>query len=140
RPETIQLRNVTRALHAAAKDKRIAGVFLTGSLSPVGYGSGYAALKDVRSALVDFRASGKPIVAYLTLADKKDYYLASVASDLVLDPYGMILLPGLASQPMFYAGAFEKFGIGVQVTRVGKYKSYVEPFTRKDMSPENREQ
>lgn len=140
RPETLQLRNVTRALHAAAKDKRIAGVFLTGSLSPVGYGSGYAALKDVRSALVDFRASGKPIVAYLTLADKKDYYLASVASDLVLDPYGMILLPGLASQPMFYAGAFEKFGIGVQVTRVGKYKSYVEPFTRKDMSPENREQ
>jgi len=58
----------------------------------------------------------------------------------VLDPYGMILMPGLASEPMFFAGAFEKYGIGVQVTRVGKYKSFVEPFIRKDMSPENREQ
>jgi protease-4 len=52
----------------------------------------------------------------------------------------MIMMPGLASEPMFYAGAFEKYGVGVQVTRVGKYKSFVEPFTRKDMSPENREQ
>ena len=99
-----------------------------------------AALKEVRGALEDFKKSGKPVKAYMTFADKKDYYLASVANDVVLDPYGMILLPGLASEPMFYAGAFEKFGIGIQVTRVGKYKSYVEPFTRKDMSPENREQ
>ena len=140
RPETLQLRTVTRALRAAAHDDRVAGVLMTGSLTPNGYGSGYAALKEIRSALADFKASGKPVKAYLTFADKKDYYLASVANDLVLDPYGIILLPGLASEPMFYAGAFEKFGIGIQVTRVGKYKSYVEPFTRKDMSPENREQ
>jgi len=140
RRETLQLRTVTRALRAAATDNRIAGVFLTGSLNPMGYGSGYAALKEVRAALAEVRAAGKPVKAYLTFADKKDYYLASVANDIVLDPYGMILMPGLASQPMFYAGAFEKFGIGIQVTRVGKYKSYVEPFTRKDMSPENREQ
>jgi len=140
RPETLQLRSVTRALRAAAKDDRIAGVLLTGSLSSGGYGNGYAALKEVRNALEDFKAAGKPVKAYLTFADKKDYYLASVANDLVLDPYGMILLPGLASEPMFYAGAFEKFGIGIQVTRVGKYKSYVEPFTRKNMSPENREE
>ncbi len=140
RRETLQLRTVTRALHAAATDSRIAGVFMTGALDPTGYGSGYAALKEVRTALAEVRAAGKPVKAYLTFADKKDYYLASVANDVVLDPYGMILMPGLASQPMFYAGAFEKFGIGIQVTRVGKYKSYVEPFTRKDMSPENREQ
>jgi protease-4 len=140
RTETLQLRTVTRALRAAATDDRIAGVLLTGALNPAGYGSGYAALKEVRAALEEVRAAGKPVKAYLTFADKKDYYLASVASDVVLDPYGMILLPGLASEPMFYAGAFEKYGIGIQVTRVGKYKSYVEPFTRKDMSPENREQ
>jgi protease-4 len=52
----------------------------------------------------------------------------------------MIYMPGLGAEPMFYTGAFEKFGIGVQVTRVGKYKSAVEPFIRKDLSPENREQ
>ena len=140
RSETLQLRTVTRALRAAAKDDRIAGILLKGSLTPSGYGSGYAALKEVRDALADFKAKGKPVKAFLTFAQAKDYYLASVADEVILDPYGMILLPGLASEPVFFAGAFEKYGIGVQVTRVGKYKSYVEPYIRKDMSPENREQ
>ncbi|MDB6094108.1 MAG: signal peptide peptidase SppA, type [Verrucomicrobia bacterium] len=140
RVDTIQLRTVTRALRAAAKDDRISGVLIKGALAPSGYGTGYAALKEVRTALAEFKASGKPVKAYLTFAQTKDFYLASVADEVVIDPYGMIFMPGLASQPMFYAGAFEKYGIGVQVTRVGKYKSYVEPYTRKDMSPENREQ
>jgi len=137
---TLQLRQVTRALEAAANDKSIKGLYLTGSVQPMAYGSGFAALKEVRQAIEAFRASGKPVKAYLHYATTRDYYLASAASELSLDPYGIILLPGLASQPMFFAGAFEKFGIGVQVTRVGKYKSAVEPYTRKDMSPENREQ
>lgn len=140
KPDTLQLRTVTRALRAAAKDNRIAGVFITGDLTPMSFGSGYAALKEVRNALGDFKASGKPINAYLTHTTTKSYYLASVASDVAMDPYGIILMPGLASEPMFFAGAFEKYGINVQVTRVGKYKSAVEPFTRRDMSPENREE
>jgi protease-4 len=138
REQTLQLRTITRALQAAAKDNRIAGVFITGGLNPSGYGSGFAALKEVRAALLDFKAAGKPVNAYLTYASTKDYYLASTASELALDPYGLIEMPGLASEPMFFAGAFEKYGIGVQVTRVGKYKSAVEPYTRKDMSPEAR--
>ncbi len=139
-PQTLQLRQVTRALREAAHDKRIAGVFLTGSLEPSGYGTGFAALKEVRAALADFKASGKPVVAYLDYATTRDLYLAAGATDLALDPYGTLLLPGLASEPMFYAGAFERFGVGVQVTKVGVYKSYAEPFVRKDLSPENREQ
>ena len=138
--DPLQLRTVTRALRAAAKDDRVAGVFITGDLAPAAFGSGYAALKEVRGALDDFRASGKPITAYLTYATTKSYYLASAASDLAIDPYGVILMPGLASEPAFFAGAFEKYGINVQVTRVGKYKSAVEPFTRREMSPENREE
>jgi protease-4 len=137
---TLQLRAVTRALRAAKNDQRIVGVLLTGALTPAGYGSGFAVLKEVRAALLDFKTSGKPVKAYLEAVTTKDYYLASAASEVALDPYGMILMPGLASEPMFYTGAFEKYGIGVQVTRVGKYKSFVEPYTRKDMSPENREQ
>ncbi len=140
REESLQLRTVTRALRYAAHDAKIRGVLLLGNLSPGGYGSGYAALREVRAALLDFRESGKPVVAYIDYANVRDYYLSSVASDVVLDPYGMILLPGLASEPYFLAGAFEKYGIGVQVTRVGKYKSYVESFTRTGMSPENREE
>lgn len=136
----LQLRQVTRALQAAATDKSIKGLFLTGSLRPGSYGSGYAAMKEVREAIGAFRAADKPVKAYLNFARTRDIYLASVADDVVLDPYGVVVVPGLASQPMFYTGAFEKFGVGVQVTRVGKYKSGVEPFTRRDMSPENREQ
>ena len=139
-PESVQLRTVTRALRAAAKDERITGVYLTGDLSPADFGSGYAALRELRTALEDFRAAGKPVQAYLTQATTRTYYVASAADNLALDPYGMILMPGLASQPMFFAGLFEKYGVNVQVTRVGKYKSAVETFTRRDMSPENREE
>lgn len=138
--DTIQLRSLTRAIRYAAHDSRIKGILLIGNLAPAAYGSGYAAMREVRLALADFRASGKPVKAFLDYATTKDFYLASVANNIALDPYGLIIMPGLASQPMFYAGFFEKYGIGIQVTRVGKYKSYVEPYIRKDMSPENREQ
>jgi protease-4 len=138
--DTVQLRTVTRALRAAAKDERVAGVFVTGGLRPASFGSGFAALKEVRAALAGVKAAGKPVSAYLTTATTKDYYLASASSEVAIDPYGMIMMPGLASEPMFFAGAFEKYGIGVQVTRVGKYKSAVEPFTRTNMSAESRDQ
>ena len=118
---TLQLRTVTRTLRAAAKDDRIAGVFIKGDALPTGYGPGYATLKEVRTALNQFKASGKPVKAYLTYATTKNYYLASAADEVAIDPYGFILMPGLASQPMFFTGFFEKYGIGVQVTRVGKW-------------------
>ncbi len=138
--QTLQLRTVTRALREAGKDKRIAGVLLLGTLTPEGYGTGFAALNEVRAALADFKKSGKPVVAYLDFATTKDLYLTAGATDLVLDPYGSLVIPGLASEPTFFAGAFERFGVGVQVTKVGDFKSYAEPFVRKDLSPANREQ
>ncbi len=138
--QTLQLRTVTRALRHAGADKRILGVVLLGNLSPEGYGTGFAALAEVRAALADFRESGKPVVAYLNFATTADLYLTAGATDLVLDPYGSLVVPGLASEPTFFAGAFERFGVGVQVTKVGEFKSYAEPFVRKDLSPENREQ
>lgn len=140
RHETLQLRSITHAIRVAAKDDRIAGIYLSGDLSQAAFTSGYASLREVRSALNEFKAAGKPVVAYLTFATTKTYYLASIASDLAIDPYGVILMPGLASEPIFFAGAFEKYGVNVQVTRVGKYKSAVEPYIRRDMSPENREE
>jgi protease-4 len=138
--DTLQLRSILKALKAAEHDKRIAGVLLLGNLSPNGLGTGYAALREVRGALSQFRASGKPVVAFIDFASTKDYYLASVASDLVLDPYGELLMPGLSVEPWFLAGAFEKYGIGIQVARAGKYKNYAETYTRSAMSPESREE
>ena len=138
--QIIQTREVTRALQAAANDSDIAGLFIRGRVSPMGYGSGYAALKEVREAVLAFKASGKPVRAHLDYPGTRDYYVASAATEISLDPYGAVLMPGLASQPMFMTGTFEKLGIGVQVTRVGKFKSAVEPYTRKEMSPESRAQ
>jgi len=136
----LQARKVTRALEAAATDDDIAGVYLSGQDVALGRSSGFGALKEIRDAILAFRSGGKPVKAWLSSAGTHEYYLASAADEVTLDPFGALLLPGLATQPMFYTGAFEKFGIGVQVSRVGKYKSAVEPYTRKDMSPESRAQ
>lgn len=139
-PKQLQLRQVTQALHAAKGDDRIAGIVIIGQLEPQNFGSGFATLKEVRQALGEFKASKKPVVAYLEYAMTRDLYVASLADELYVDPYGAILLPGFATNSTFFTGALEKYGVGVQVTRVGKYKSAVEPFTRKDFSPENRAQ
>ena len=140
RENTLQLRSVTRAIRQAATDERIIGVLLKGSFSPSGLGSGLGALEEVRGALNEFKRTGKPVKAFLNYADTRDYYVESVANEIVLDPYGEIRLPGLGGESYFLAGTFEKYGIGVQVTRVGKYKSYVEPYTRTNFSPEAREE
>jgi protease-4 len=138
--ESVSLRSLLRAIHAAASDSRIAGLYLHGSVLPVDYGSGYAALKEVREALLAFKTSRKPIVAYLENPTTRDYYLASVADSIYMNPFGEMVMAGLDSEHVFFTGALQKYGIGVQVTRVGKYKSYVEPFILDKMSPEDREQ
>jgi protease-4 len=92
----------------------------------------------LRAAIATFRASKKPVHAHLVNPDTRDYYLASAASNVTLDPFGALLLPGMSAEAVFFAGLLEKYGIGVQVSRVGRFKAAVEPFTRTDMSPESR--
>lgn len=134
----ISLRAATIALKAAADDDRISGILLRGTISADGYASGFAALRELRAAIAGFRQSKKPVHAYLVNPDTRDYYLASAASMITIDPFGSLLMPGLASEQIFFTGMFEKYGIGMQVSRVGRFKAAVEPFTRRDMSPENR--
>jgi protease-4 len=139
-PTVISLRQAIAGLRAAASDPRIHGIFITGQFWPDGYGTGFAALSELRAALEDFKTSGKPIKAYFDELGTAELYLASPATEIVLNPFGLIAMPGLASEPMFFGGAFEKWGVGVQVTRSGKYKGAIEPFVREDLSSENREQ
>jgi protease-4 len=139
-PRVLSLRAATAGLRRAAKDTRIRGVFITGSFSPDAYGTGFAALAELRLALTAFRGEGKPVRAYFDEVGTAELYLASVADEITLNPFGLVVLPGLATEPIFFADALEKWGVGVQVTRSGKYKGAVEPFLRRDLSPENREQ
>ncbi len=123
------------ALDRAATDGRIAALFLTGNRQA----AGPAQLRELREAILRFKAK-KPVLAYNLGWSKRDYYLACGASTLFVNPFGELELNGLASEPMFFGEAFRKYGIEVQVTRVGKYKSAVEPYITDRMSEPNREQ
>ncbi len=136
--DAVTLRTVLDAIDSAKKDPKIVGIYLEGSSDSSS--SGFANLKEVRSALQGFRDAKKPIFAYQMDWNERDYYLGSVANTIAVNPYGSLEINGFSSQAMFLTGAFEKYGVGVQVTRVGKYKSAVEPFLLKQMSPENRQQ
>ncbi|MCA0377151.1 MAG: signal peptide peptidase SppA [Gemmatimonadetes bacterium] len=136
---SLSLRAAIQAIRGAADDERISGILLRGTVGGDGVTSGFAALRELRGALVQFRAtSKKPVHAWLVNPDARTYYVASAADVVSLDPFGALLLPGLASEQVFLSGLFEKLGIGVQVSRVGRFKAAVEPYTRADMSPENR--
>ncbi|WP_456379047.1 signal peptide peptidase SppA [Thiolapillus sp.] len=134
------LRTVVTAIRQAAKDDRISGLYIKGNVVRDGYASGWAALKEVREAIVEFKASGKPVITWQEDLDEATLYVVSPADHLVLNPLGLLEFNGFASEVMYFRNAFDKYGIDVQVTRVGKYKSAVEPFLQDHMSDENREQ
>jgi protease-4 len=135
-PLTIQ--NVLSSLKKAGEDDRIQGILLDGSKGSSS--TGYAILKEVRQALVDFQETGKEVIAYDVNWSEREYYLASVADNIVLNPLGNLEMNGLRSEQTFFSGALEQYGIGVQIVRVGDYKSAVEPFIRQEYSEENEQQ
>ncbi len=137
-PTTMTLRKAINTLNVAAQDEKIIGIYIKGSNTPGA--TGLANLQEIRQALQRFRETGKTIIAYDLDWTEREYYLGSVADEIVINPLGALEFNGLSSQTMFLSGALDKFGIGVQVTRVGKYKSAVEPFILEKMSPENRQQ
>ncbi|MFQ3225450.1 MAG: protease-4 [Lentimonas sp.] len=134
------LLKVLDAIEHAQTDDDVTALLLHGNLQQNGYGSGLAAISEIRQAVEYFKTSGKPVYAYLVAPAQKDYYLTSIADEVWINPFGMISLNGLAANGPFLGSAFEKYGIGVQTTRVGAYKSAVEMFTRTNMSDADREQ
>ena len=136
--DTISLRSVLDSIDHATQDPKIIALYLHGSDG--NNSSGFATLKEVRKAMTRFKAAGKKIYAYDVDWKEREYYLASVADSIAVNPIGQLEINGLSSESMFYAGALQKFGVGVQVTRVGKYKSAVEPYLLTKRSPANREQ
>ncbi|MEM8549699.1 MAG: signal peptide peptidase SppA [Verrucomicrobiota bacterium] len=136
----LYLLELVDAIERAASDDSIEALFLYGSLMPDNYGSGLAALREVRQAIQSFKDSGKPVYAYVVDPTQRDYYLISVADEIYQNPFGLVSLNGLSSEMLYFGDAFEKYGIGVQTTRVGKYKSAVEMFTSNKMSDADRTQ
>jgi len=133
---TIGLDQALDALKKAAKNDRVKGIYLeAGSL-----GAYPADLQELRRALVEFKESGKWIVAYGDSYSRAAYYLCSVADEVFLNPIGSIDWSGMSSQPIFFTGLMKKIGVKMQVFKVGTYKSAVEPYINTEMSEANREQ
>ena len=134
-----ELKTVLNAIDAATKDKRIVAIYLDGSKGKQA-STGFATLTEVRTALARFRATGKQIIAYNIDMDKRDYYLSSVANRIFINPMGSVDINGFRSETMFFKNAFDKYGIGVEVVRVGKYKSFGEAQSLAKFSPEARQE
>ena len=131
---TIGLDDVLGNIEKAKKDDNIVGIYLKGgSLS-----GGVASIKEIRNALIDFKKSGKFIVAYADNYSQRMYYLASVADKILINPQGMLELKGLSAQTMFFKNTLDKLGIEMQVVKVGTFKSAVEPYVNTKMSDANR--
>jgi len=130
------LHAIAQSIRLAADDPRIVGLYLTGGVA----GTGWASLHEIRSALIDFSASEKPITTYFPYYNERSLYLASVGDRTYAPPFSDVDLGGPAAEINYYADAFQRFGVEVQVTRVGKFKSAVEPYMLGKMSDENREQ
>ncbi|MCC5790081.1 MAG: signal peptide peptidase SppA [Opitutales bacterium] len=138
---TLSLRQTLEGIRNAAHDDRIDALILRGAFRPELYGSGFPVLQELRENLQYFReVSGKPVYAYVEAPSMRDYFVASAADEIFLNPSGVIPFLGLAIESIFLTDLLDKLGIGIQIIRAGTYKSATETFTEREMSAENREQ
>jgi protease-4 len=133
--EPVTVRSLTDALRAAKTDPRITGVLLKPVQAPALWGK----VQELREALLDFKSSGKPLVALLEFAGDREYVLASAASRVVLVPPGQLNLTGLASYQVFLRGTFDKIGAQPDLLHIGEYKTAVNTFTETGFTPAHRE-
>lgn len=133
---TIGLSDLLSNIALAKDNDKILGIYLRGGNMSVGQ----ASAKAIRDALLDFKQSGKFIVAYADAYTQTNYYIASVADKIYLNTVGNLAWDGLSSQTMYFTRLLEKIGVEMQILKVGTFKSAVEPYFRTSMSAEDRKQ
>jgi protease-4 len=135
-PETL-LKDVIDSIQAAKGDGRIKLIVLDPSnLGP----SGLSKLQEIGAALREFRAAGKRVVVAADSMDQSQYYLASQAGEVYLDPLGLVYIDGFSYYRMFLKDAIDKLGVDVNVFRAGTFKSFTDQYSRSDMAPSEREE
>jgi protease-4 len=134
--KTLGLDDILSAIRKAKDNDNITGIYLEDN----GLTASFASREEIRAALADFKESGKWIVAYSDNYTQGNYYLASVADKVIVNPSGTLSWHGLASELIFYKDLMKKVGVEAQVFKVGTYKSAVEPYIGTQMSDANREQ
>ena len=134
--KTISLKQVLDNIEKAKTDEKIKAIYINTSF----VNAGISKIEEIRSKLLEFKQTGKPIIAYSEVYSQMAYYLSSVANKIYLNPEGIIEIKGLSASIMFYKGLLEKLDVDVQIIRHGKFKGAVEPFILDKMSKENRDQ
>lgn len=135
RTET-RLRDLVDAVRRAADDSRIVRLVIDPAFMR---GAGMASLLEIEGAIEDFKATGKPVVALADNLGQQQYFLSAMADEIWLNPKGMVWIDGFSSYRQFYREGLDKLEIEVNLFRVGKFKSAMEPFIRDDMSPEAKQ-
>ncbi len=133
--DQLSMTTLVEQLRKAKVDKRISGVLLEIDL----LGAGWGKADELREVITDFRASGKPIYAFIEVSTNKEYYVATACDRVYVSPGGDLFINGLAADVMFFRGALDKLGIEPDIYQIGKYKNAPDQFTRKEMSKEHRE-
>lgn len=126
--------DVIRLIQKAAKDVKIKGIYLQSGINP----NGFATSEEIRNALIDFKKSGKFILAYSEMMNQKSYHVANVADKLYINPKGFFDWTGFSSELLFLKGTLEKLDIEPQIFYAGKFKSATEPFRTDKMTGENK--
>ncbi|WP_297792002.1 signal peptide peptidase SppA [uncultured Eudoraea sp.] len=130
------LDEILHAIKVAKGDKEIKGISINNNY----ISAGISTTRAIRNALADFKESGKFIYAYGDYYPQKDYYLASIADSIFINPVGALDFKGLAAEVLYFKDLQDKTGVKMEVIRHGKYKSAVEPFLSNEMSEANRSQ
>ncbi len=137
---SLGLNKILQSIKKAAKDDRIKGIYLDLTDIQSNFGA-MATTEEIRNALAEFKKSGKFIYSYTNLGySQRSYYLATVADSVFVNPETPVMLAGMGGVTFFYKEMLDKIGLKVEIVKVGKYKSAVEPFTQTEMSPSNRTQ
>ncbi len=134
--KTISLKQVLDNIEKAKTDEKIKAIYINTSF----VNAGISQTEEIRNKLLEFKQTGKPIIAYSEVYSQAAYYLSSVANKIYLNPKGIIEIKGLSASIMFYKGLLEKLDVDVQIIRHGKFKGAVEPFILDKISVANREQ
>lgn len=135
-PET-RVRDMLKAIELATTDDKIAALVLNPDYM---WGAGLANLREIERAIDAFRdKSGKPVIAMATNLSQAQYYFASLADEVLMDPQGFLFLQGFGSYRNYFKDGLDKLGVDVHLFKVGEYKSAAEPYVRNDMSQEAKE-
>ena len=134
--KTIELKKVLDNIEKAKKDDNIKAIYISTSF----VNAGLSQIEEIRNKILEFKRTGKPIIAYSEVYSQLAYYLASVANQIYLNPEGIVEMKGLSISQLFFKGLLEKTDIDMQIIRHGKFKSAIEPFTLNKMSADNRRQ